>query len=86
MTIEELVNMPLEDIELMEEQKAESKAEAQAFCEHLMCGHGADPVFQSVKETLMPAGAVITTEEYESLPAPMRLYRGCHEKRVAHFI
>ena len=52
-------NTPVEEIELTEEEKAESAASAEVFAEHLELGDGADPELQSVNETLMPSGAVV---------------------------
>jgi hypothetical protein len=62
---------PLEEIELTEEQKAASHASALEFGEHLLLGDGADPVLQSVNETLMPGGAVVSYEELEELSAEL---------------
>lgn len=62
---------PLEEIELTEEQKAASLASALEFGEHLQLGDGADPTLQSVNETLMPGGAVVTIEEFEDLAAEL---------------
>jgi len=59
----------LEDIELTEEEKAAGAEYGRRFAEHLMVGAGADPALKSVNETLMPGGAVLSTEEAISLPA-----------------
>lgn len=85
---------PLEDIELTEEQRAASRARGQEFGEHLMMGAGAvDPALQSVNETLMPGGAVVTTEQVERLVAEMpdeladaTVVKTLHDKRVRYDI
>jgi hypothetical protein len=65
-----LENTPVQEIELTEEEQAESAAYAKRFVGHLMLGDGAaDPALRSVNETLMPGGAVLATEEVVSLPA-----------------
>ena len=84
---------PLSAIELTEEQRAASRARALKFGEHLTMGDGADPALQSVNETLMPGGAVVTTEEVESLAADLSedlagatLIKTLNEKRVRYDI
>lgn len=62
---------PVEEIELTEEQKAESARVAREFGERMLLGNGADPVLQSVNETLMPGGAVLANEEQVSLAAEL---------------
>src|SRR4030042_6800087 len=62
---------PVEEIELTPEELAESEASAREFGERMLMGDGADPAFRSVNETLMPGGAVVTTEELESLVAEL---------------
>ncbi len=57
------VDTPLDEIELTEDQKAESKAEAAAFAEHLGLGDGTDPVLQTSHEALMTGSVVATNEE-----------------------
>jgi len=74
------VDTPLEEIELSEEEKAESKAEAAAFVEHIQLGHGADPALQSPAEALM-SGSVVTTAE-ESVAVPVELPEGVSEENV----
>jgi hypothetical protein len=62
--------MPVESIELSEEQQAEVDAIARRFVEHLEQGEGrADAELKSVNETLMPGGAVLSTEHVENLAA-----------------
>lgn len=61
----------LEDIELTEEEKAANAEYGRKFAEHLTVGAGADPALKSVNETLMPGGAVLSTEEAVSLPAEL---------------
>jgi hypothetical protein len=69
-TEQELIeSMPLESFEPTEEQKARTAAQSREFCKHLLLGDGADPALQSVNETLMPGGAVLSDEENVSLPA-----------------
>jgi hypothetical protein len=84
-------NTPVEDIELTEEEKAESAASAQVFVEHLELGDGADQSLQSVNETLMPGGAVLANVEQESLSvevpeelARAKVVKELHEKRVRY--
>ena len=59
----------VEDIELTEEELAESEAVSNQFVEHVMAGGGADPAMKSVNETLMPGGAVLVGETHVSLQA-----------------
>jgi len=82
---------PVEEIELTPEEQAASQTIARQFGEHLMLGAGADPALQSVNETLMPGGAVVTTEEYEDLLAEVpedladaTLVKTLHERRVRY--
>ena len=84
---------PLTDIELTEEQRAASRARGLAFGEHLMMGDGAEPELQSVNETLMPGGAVVTGEELESLTVDLpeelanaKVVKTLNEKRVRYDI
>jgi hypothetical protein len=62
---------PLEEIELTEQQRAACRKEGEEFAAHLVMGDGVDPALQSVNETLMPGGAVVTTEQVEQLVAEM---------------
>ena len=62
-------DIPLEEIELTEAEKAESAARTAMFVEHLDLGDGADPSLASVNETLMPGGSVLAQEERVSLRA-----------------
>ena len=82
---------PLEEIELTPEQQAEAMAIALEFGEHLLLGDGADPTLQSVNETLMPGGAVVTTEEFEDLVAELpadlaggTVVKTLNEKRIRY--
>ena len=72
-TLQELIEQPVEEIELTEEERAESHARSAEFVEHLELetSDGADPALQSVTETLMPGGAVVTHEEMENLAATL---------------
>ena len=56
-----------ESIEPTAEEEALAHAQALEFVEHLEQGEGAEPEFASVNETLMPDGAVLTTEHIEEL-------------------
>lgn len=56
-----------ESIEPTAEEKACAQARSREFVENLERGDGADPEFASVNETLMPDGAVLTTEHIEEL-------------------
>jgi hypothetical protein len=59
----------LEDIELSEEDRAELEANRGRLSKALLQGSGPDPALESVNETLMPEGTVLTTTEVVSLPA-----------------
>jgi hypothetical protein len=62
--LEKIQNTPVEEIELTEQEKAESMARTLKFVEHLELGAGrAEPALQSVNETLMPAGAILADED-----------------------
>ncbi|MEE8410696.1 MAG: transposase, partial [Myxococcota bacterium] len=74
------VDTPLDDIELTEEQKAESKAEAAAFTEHLRLGDGRDPALASAREALM-SGSVVSTAE-ETVRVEAELPEGVGEQNV----
>ena len=90
--IEELMEcMRLEDIELTAEEQAKADAAADRFVEHVLRGNGPDPAMQSVNETLMPAGAVLASEQYVSLPATLppnladaTVVETLNEQRVRH--
>jgi len=69
---EEEAYTPLEEIELTDEQRAASAANARVFASHLGMGDGADPALASVNETLMPCGSVTLLEEHKSLPVELR--------------
>lgn len=58
-------------------------ASALEFGAHLPLGDGADPILQSVNETLMPGGAVVTIEESEDL-ANATVVKTLNEKRVRY--
>lgn len=82
---------PVEEIELTPEEQTAAQASARQFGEHLLLGAGADPALQSVNETLMPGGAVVTTEAYEDLRAELpaeladaTLVKTLHERRVRY--
>lgn len=59
----------LEDYELTDEDRAESRRAGAVFAEHLRQGDGPDPAMMSATETLMPSGAVLETTEQETLLA-----------------
>jgi hypothetical protein len=61
----------LEDIAPTAEEQAKADAAADRFVEHVLQGNGPDPAMQSVNETLMPAGAVLASEDHVSLPATL---------------
>jgi hypothetical protein len=65
MPLPSLDDLPrLEDIELTEQQVAENAERGRKFTSHLVKGDGsAEPALQSVNETLIPGGAVLTTDE-----------------------
>jgi hypothetical protein len=82
---------PLEEIELTEEERAQTKAAADRFIEHLLTGERADPGMKSVSEVLMPGGAVLVHEERQSLPAVLpedlahaQVVKTHHEERVRY--
>lgn len=81
----------LDEIELTEEERAETKAATGRFIEHLLTGERADPAMKSVSETLMPGCAVLVHEERESLPAVVpedladaQVVKTHHEERVRY--
>ena len=84
----ELEEIPsLEEIELTEEERAETKAATARFIARLQEGDGPDPAMASVNETLMPGGSVLVHEEHVKLPAPVpeelagaRLIETLHEE------
>jgi hypothetical protein len=82
---------PLEDIPQTEEDKAEAAAYGRRFTEHLLLGDGADPVMQSVNETLMPSGAVVAEVEQKVLSAKLpselvdaEMVKELHETRIRY--
>jgi hypothetical protein len=74
------VETPVDQIELSAEEKAESKAEAAAFVEHVQLGDGADAALQCPAEALM-SGSVVTTAE-ESVTVEAELPEGVSEENV----
>ena len=81
----------LEDIAPTAEEQAKADAAADRFVEHVLRGNGPDPAMQSVNETLMPAGAVLASEQQVSLPvtlppdlADATVVETLHEQRVRH--
>jgi hypothetical protein len=81
----------LEDIAPTPEEQAKADAAADRFVEHVLQGNGPDPAMQSVNETLMPAGAVLASEKYVSLPATLppdladaTVVKTINEQRVRH--
>jgi len=82
---------PVEEMELTEEERAESRAAADRFIEHLLTGEQPDPALKSVSETLMPGGGVLVHEERQSLPAVVpadvadaQVVMTLHEERVRY--
>ena len=71
---------PVEEIEISQEEQAESEKDAVEFVERLKLGEGKDPALQSSSEALMNARVVTTTQDEVSLPAP--LPEGITEKDV----
>ena len=90
--LEELMESTrLEDIAPTPEEQAKADAAADRFVEHVLRGNGPDPAMQSVNETLMPAGAVLASEKYVSLPATLppdladaTVVKTINEQRVRH--
>ena len=86
--------MPVEEIELSEEQEAKAKKQAKEFVEHLEQGDRVtEAEFQSSDETLMPDGGVITVEQMEALaadlskqPADATVVKTLHDKRTRYDI
>jgi len=74
------IDTPLDEIELTDEQKAESTAEAAAFVEHVELGDGTDPALQAPREALM-SGSVVSTAE-ESVYLEAELPEGIGEENV----
>jgi hypothetical protein len=81
----------LEDIALTAEEQAKADAAADRFVEHVLQGNGPDPAMKSVNETLMPAGAVLASEQHVSLPATLppdladaTVVKTINEQRVRH--
>lgn len=62
-------DIPVEDIELTPEEEAEIEREAKLTGQRMLLGGGADPAFMSVRETLMPGGAVLTHQDRVALAA-----------------
>ena len=61
-------DIPVESIELTEEEEAASRARAERFIEHLTLNEGkVDPSLAPVNEQLMPNGAVLLLEDFVSL-------------------
>jgi len=54
--------IPLDSIELTEEEEAQTRENSQALLNHLKQGSGPDPSLQSAEETLMPGGSVVVEE------------------------
>lgn len=65
------IDTPVEEIELTEEERAESYARGVELADHLEMGEEADPALTSVSETLMPGGAAVTDGEMEHLAATL---------------
>jgi hypothetical protein len=90
--LEELMESTrLQDIAPTPEEQAKADAAADRFVEHVLRGDGPDPAMQSVNETLMPAGAVLASEQYVSLPVTLppdlvdaTVVETLHEQRVRH--
>jgi hypothetical protein len=90
--LEELMESTrLQDIAPTPEEQAKADAAADRFVEHVLRGDGPDPAMQSVNETLIPAGAVLASEQYVSLPVTLppdlvdaTVVETLHEQRVRH--
>jgi hypothetical protein len=89
--IELIESARLEDVAPTPEEQARADAAADRFIEHVLQGDGPDPAMQSVNETLMPAGAVLASEKYVSLPAILppdladaTVVKTINEQRVRH--
>lgn len=86
--------MPVEQMPLTEEQKAQMDADAKEFVERLEQGEGVlDPQLQSEQETLMSAGVVVSSEQFEGLaadlseqPADAKVVKTLKDKRVRYDI
>jgi len=86
--------MPVEQMPLTQEQKSEMDATAKQFVERLEQGEGvSDPQLQSVEETLMSAGVVVSNEQLEGLaadlseqPADAKVVKTLKDKRVRYDI
>ncbi len=65
------IDTPLSDpaFEPTEEQKAKSRGRGIELADHMAMGEDADPALQSVTETLMSDGSVVSHEEMENLSA-----------------
>jgi hypothetical protein len=66
---EMLADLASEEFKQTPEQKAATLARAEALLAHLEEGEGSDPELESIEETLMPEGAVLSTEHVEYLAA-----------------
>lgn len=86
--------MPVEEIELSDEQQAKAEQQAKEFVEHLGQGGGeAEALLRSSDETLMPGGGVITVEQMDALaadlsekPADATVIKTLHDKRTRYDI
>ena len=83
--------MPLDKIELTEEERAETQAATGRFIAHLLEGERADPAMKSASETLMPGCAVLVHQERANLPALVpedladaQVVKTHHEPRVRY--
>jgi hypothetical protein len=66
---QQAVVTPVEEIELTDEQKAQTAADTEALVSNLQLGDGPDPHMVPVNESLMPSGTVLHDERHESVPA-----------------
>jgi hypothetical protein len=86
--------MPVEQIELSEEQEASAKRQGKEFVEHLGHGEGvAEAELESADETLMPGGGVISVEQIDGLaadlseqPADTTVIKTLQDKRIRYDI
>jgi hypothetical protein len=75
---------PLAEIELTDEQKAESKAETVTLTEHVQLGDDVEPALQNPHEALM-SGSVVSTAE-ESVAVEVELPEGIREENVVKML
>jgi len=82
---------PLEEIELTDEQKAQTVANTDALVSNLQLGDGPDPSMTPVNEALMPSGTVLRNDKHIDVPAVLpehlsgaTVEQVLHDKRVRY--